>query len=126
MVGAVEIETVACACGGTQTRARTCEATCTWGTWGAWDTCAPPTPMVCSPGVVEREQQRCGTTGCGLRTRTRTCSATTCTWDPWTDYGSCMGDVACWSMSASAWRCVGSTGGSWTCCPDGDWHMGGC
>lgn len=126
MAGAVETGMQACECDGTQPIARTCDAACAWGAWGASGTCTMPGTGVCVPGTTETERQSCGTTGCGTQRRTRTCNAASCTWDPWTPYGMCMGDIGCWAPMASVWRCVGATGGGWTCCADGHWSDRGC
>ncbi|MSQ84243.1 MAG: hypothetical protein EXR77_15390 [Myxococcales bacterium] len=83
-------ESQACGNCGTQTRTRTCGASCGWGAWSAWGTCNGQ--GACKANTSESQSAGCG--NCGTHTRNRTCNGS-CAWGAWSAYGPCNGQGVC-------------------------------
>ncbi|GMV44354.1 MAG: hypothetical protein AMXMBFR64_60700 [Myxococcales bacterium] len=85
-----------------QQRTRTCDGTCSWGSFGAWQNVGTCTGQgVCAPGSAESQDQwvTCGYCGQQQQTRSHTCTSSCSwgTWGSWQNVGSCLNQGVCGS-----------------------------
>jgi hypothetical protein len=115
--GSVENQSQPCTCG-TETRSRTCDASCNWGPWSGWS-CSGGGE--CSPGQVDTMNQACGNCGLGTQSQSRTCGGD-CRWGGWSGWGSCSGEECapgtceCGTCGVGFWRCCNPSTCTWNSC----------
>ncbi len=103
----VETEDRACGCGGTESRSRTCDATCTWGAWSAWSSCVGSSGT-CMPGETrdgcsdpcENQVCRSDCTWSGCRTR----SSVDCSWEGGTNWRCCGTNMWQYCSMSCSWN----------------------
>ncbi|HEY6723290.1 MAG TPA: hypothetical protein VI197_04635 [Polyangiaceae bacterium] len=103
-----------CACGGTQTRTKTCNDACTWAL-GAWGPCEG---IECEPGA-ESAPEPCACDS--ARSRTRSCTES-CTWGPPTSCelgcGNAPANLPATASYIDIWTTAVGRSGTSACCPE--------